>query len=283
MLKLASDLHLEFYLESVLAKGQPVLDSLLQYMFKPSIHDKDTILILAGDILLLKQLKHFNYFFEKLSLQYKAVLWIFGNHEWFRSTINAKSVIEVKEYLAYLSNVHILENEIFENEDYYIVGSTLWSDINKGDYLTAHDVANVSRDYKKITFQEGKHYSNLRPRQVSQMFKNNEAFIFESLMKAKDFNKTKVVVTHHPPTVKAIPEHYKINSDYWSDFGQVNFDKLKEFDILPKFWFHGHIHESQTIDVMGVQVLSNTWDYNDGGKDNKPFISESYLPNFIVK
>lgn len=282
MLRLASDLHLEFYLDSVLSEGNALFDKLLPEMFQPSEQDKDTVLILAGDILLIKELKHFNYFFEKLSLQFKTVLWIFGNHEWFKSTLNAKSMNKVKEHLAYLKNVHILDNEVFEDEKYYFVGTTLWSDINKGDYLTAHDVALVSKDYKKITFQEGQRYSKMRPRQVSKMFKDNEKFIFDSLLKAKDNDKIKVVVTHHPPTVKAIPEMYKVNSDYWSDFGQVDFDKLYKADILPEFWFHGHIHESQNIDVMGVKVLSNTRGYNEIDKDGKSLITESYSNTFVV-
>lgn len=283
MIRLASDIHLEFYLNSVLSEGNEVLENLINDIFTPMDTDKNTVLILAGDILLIKQFQHFKYFFEKLSSKFKTVLWVFGNHEWFKATINKKTVDNLKNELKYLENIHILNNDTFEDDNYIFIGSTLWSDLKKGDYLTALDVAKVSHDYKKITFQEGANYSKLRPRHVSKMFMDNESFIFSALNKFKDSVKKKVVVTHHPPTIKAIPDYIKENPDFWSDFGNVNFDKFIENNVMPDIWLHGHIHENQKLDVMGLPILSNTWGYNDVKSDGSSYLNDGFESSFFLK
>ncbi len=282
MIRFASDLHLEFYEDKVDKYGINFIEELINKIFTPLSTDKETILVLPGDIILIKQLDKFKYFFENISNQFKSVIWVFGNHEWFKSTINEKTIHMVKDKLSHIKNLHILNNEIFEDEKYYFIGSTLWSDINKGDYLTALDVVAVSYDYKKIKFQEGHNYSKLRPRNVSKMFIDNSDFIKNSLLKAKEINKKKVVVTHHPPSIKAIPDFLKDNADFWSDFGNFNFDYLLEHEILPDLWIHGHIHKSQKFEIYGTDILSNTRGYDDVDSNGKSFIDDNFSNNLVL-
>lgn len=282
MFRFASDLHLEFYQERILNNEPLLLETLTAQIFKPLPTDKDTVLVLAGDIILIKYLKHFNPFFEILSNQFKTVLWVFGNHEWFKSTLSKETTAKIKLELSYLSNIHILDNEIFEDENYYFIGSTLWSDIKKGDYLTATDVAKVSYDYKKIKYKEGSHYSKLRPRHITKTFIDNEKFILDSLKKIKESEKKKVVVTHHPPMIEALPEYIKINPDFWSDFGNVNFKKIKEEGVLPDYWIHGHIHENQSFDIMGINIISNTRGYDDQTKSGQSMLNKNFSNELLI-
>lgn len=282
MIRLGSDFHLEFYLDYFISRNLAFIKEKAHQILPPMPNDKKTTLVLAGDIILLKHLSHYLPIFEIWSEQFKDVIWVFGNHEWFLKAIKPELIESTKLKLAHLENFHVLNNEIYENEHYHFVGTTLWSDINKADYLTAMDVVAVSYDYKKISFKEGERYSNLRPRQVSKMFKDNELFIQESLLKLKSSPKIKVVVTHHPPTVKAITEYMKLTPDYWSDFGNVNFKYLVEHDIEPTWWLHGHIHETQTITEGNTTILSNTWGYDDVDKKGDLMLNKNYQSEFLL-
>jgi len=278
--RLASDLHLEFYQEKVMA-GKIDPFNLADHIISHDEKDSNSNLILAGDILLIKYLKHFLPFFENLSNRFENIIWIFGNHEWFKNTIKTERLNEAKDILSHLKNIHILENDIFETEDFIFFGTTMWSDINHGDYLTALEVAHVSYDYKKIDFKEGRSYSKLRPRHVSGMFLKAKKFIEESLMKYKDSTKTKIVITHHAPLKAAIPEEYLLNSDFWSDFGDINFNYFKENEIEPDFWLHGHIHKTQFFKIGKTSIYSNPYGYDDVDKSGNSSLNDGYIKLFI--
>jgi len=282
MIRLASDLHLEFHLEQFIADNADYSKKMASTIFPNLPTDKETVLVLAGDIILIKNLEVYFNFFEILSEQFKEVLWIFGNHEWFKNKMKPERLIEIKQKMAVFKNVHVLENEIFETEKYHFIATTLWSDIKKGDYMTALDVVSVSYDFKKIDFKEGHRYSKLRPRHVTKMFMDNERFIRDELLKIKDSQKIKVVVTHHPPTIKALTDRMLATPDYWSDFGNVDFGYLKQAGIEPDFWLHGHVHESQHIPEGKTMIISNARGYDELTASGKPMINSNYTATFII-
>lgn len=279
-IRLASDLHLEFYLEQV-RSGKVLPSDLAERIISSDIKDLNTHLVLAGDIVLLKYLNDFLPFFQNLSNRFKNVIWIFGNHEWFSNKIKKERFDEVEQILSIFKNIHVLENKSIELNEYLFLGTTMWSDINHGDYITALDVVAVSKDYKKIDFKEGQRYSKLRPRHVSMMFKNAQEFINSTLKAYKDSKLIKVVITHHPPMREAVPEEYQANPDFWSDFGDFDFKYLQENKIEPEFWLHGHIHKSQKFKIGNVSILSNPYGYDDVHLEVKKDLNKNYKKLFI--
>lgn len=282
MIRLASDLHLEFLQDKFKTGGYAYAVSFLNDILTPLPKDKETVLILAGDILLLKNINDYDQFFTVISERFKTVLWVFGNHEWFKITMKPERVSEAKAKMATYGNIHILNNEAFEDEHYHFIGTTLWSDIKKGDYMTALDVVAVSYDFKKINFQEGQRYSKLRPRHVTKMFMDNERFIQDELLKIKDSQKKKVVITHHPPSEKAITDRMKLHPDFWSDFGNVKFGYLVENDIVPDLWVHGHVHEKQDIKEGDLDIVSNARGYDELTKSGESMVNKNFDPDFVI-
>lgn len=282
MIRLASDLHLEFHQDHFKSGGYEYAVSLLNDILNPLPDDKKTVLILAGDILLIKNINDYDNFFKVISERFKTVLWIFGNHEWFKNKIKPERIISTKEKIAAYGNIYILNNETFEDEHYHFIGSTLWSDIKKGDYLTARDVVAVSYDFKKIDFNEKGHYSKLRPRHVTKMFMDNEKFIQAELFKIKESKKIKVVITHHPPTEKAITDRMKMTPDFWSDFGDVKFNYFVEHGIVPDLWVHGHVHEKQDIKEGELDIISNARGYDDITLSGESMLNPDYDPSFML-
>lgn len=282
MIRLVSDLHLEFHQDQFKSGGYPYAVSLLNDILKPLVDDKKSILILAGDILLLKNINDYDNFFKVVSERFKTVLWVFGNHEWFKNKIKPERIVDAKAKMVPYGNIHILNNETYEDDHHYFIGTTLWSDIKKGDYMTALDVVAVSNDFKKIDFKEGNRYSKLRPRQVTKMFMDNEKFIQSELLRLKGNPKKKVVITHHPPTEKAITDRMKLHPDFWSDFGNVKFSYLVEHDIVPDLWVHGHIHEKQDIKEGDLDIISNARGYDDFTKSGESMLNKGFDPSFMI-
>lgn len=280
-IRLVSDLHLEFYKTKILSMESIDSSYLSEKVIPSDIRDSNTHLVMAGDILLIKDIDLFLPFFKSLSNRFKTVIWIFGNHEWFNNKIKKERFDLMNSILEPFKNIHILENQSIELDEYVFIGSTMWSDINHGDYLTAMDVVKASFDYKKITFKEGQSYSNLRPRHVSMMFKKAQEFIKSELLKYKDSNLIKVVVTHHPPLREAVPEFYRLNPDWWSDFGDFDFNYLENNGLLPEFWLHGHIHSSQKFNKEKTLILSNPYGYDEIDKNNNILLNKNYANLFL--
>ncbi|NOQ92328.1 MAG: metallophosphoesterase, partial [Flavobacteriaceae bacterium] len=109
-----SDLHLEF------PKNESFLNS------NPLKVEGD-ILILAGDILLFKELNEYKYFFNFISKNFKYTYWIPGNHEYYYSDISERSN-SFKEQIR--NNVFLVNNVAVIQDDIKFIFSTLWSKIS---------------------------------------------------------------------------------------------------------------------------------------------------------
>lgn len=70
--------------------------------------------------------------------------------------------------------------------------------------------------------------------------------------------KTNVVITHHAPSIKSIPE--KFRNDILSSAYASN---LEDFIIeyKPNYWIHGHIHEPIEYKIGNTTVLCNPCGY----------------------
>lgn len=88
--RLISDLHLEFYTREELMGG------LVSKMLPPMESDSENILILAGDMCTLKKKDSFEYFLDIVCNRFKYVMYVYGNHEYYKSNYPA---VEKKRYL----------------------------------------------------------------------------------------------------------------------------------------------------------------------------------------
>lgn len=291
MFRLGSDLHLEF-LEDVKIvhpnmtpeEKTLAIKNYTDIIFEPLPNDKETTLILAGDIMLLIYIPRYMDFWEHISQRFKHVIWVFGNHEWFNHSIKPSNVKKAKNHLSKYDNIHILYNEHIELEGVHYIGATLWSNLGDGSIFTTKSIANVSYDYKKITFLENGNYGKLRPRQVIKMNMDQRNFIKNKLLELKNDDKPTYVISHHPPSIKAISEEHKATDiAYWSDFSIFDFETLIEDDALPDLWFHGHIHSTLKyyyLDKRGNKFYLMS---NSRGYPSKDDLNKDYNPIFLMK
>ena len=256
LIRLMSDLHLEFSSGDM---DVPVLPT-----------DKDTVLILAGDIGLAKKPYTYNDFLEKMSSQFRDVIYILGNHEHYKGSFeNSKSKIYLD--LLSLENVHVMEKESITIDDTTFIAATLWTDMNCHDTLCMYQAKLTMNDYKTIRVQNYKR--KLDPKDTVADHLNARHYIFKEIEK---HDKT-VVITHHAPSYKSIAEEFRgdsINGAYVSEL----FEDIA--DTKPDVWIHGHTHTSLDYKLEDTRVICNPRGYyTESGK----YLNKDFNPKLLLE
>jgi predicted phosphohydrolase len=233
-IQVCSDIHLE--------KGD-----INKIQFNNIIIKNADILVLAGDIgnPFTNIYRNFIDYCSKLFIH---VLIISGNHEYYYNDIYETDK-EIDIISSKYTNVHYLNNRIFEYNKIIFVGTTLWSYIpNSTDKLEL----NKMKDYEYI--------NDYNPNKCNELFKKNLNFIKDKINKYNNC----IIITHHAPSYKCIPDKFKgdiVNCCFASEL-----DELLENKNIIK-WVYGHTHFNYINNVL----FSNA------------YRSENYKINAIIK
>ncbi len=242
-IQILSDLHIEY-----------------EYLDIPNIGAD--ILILAGDILVGKDSVKY---IENFRKNYKEVIYVPGNHEYYGGNISmvSKEISEMCEQ----ADIKFLDNNHFIMDDYCFIGSTLWTDFRLygeelekiGFYMNR--ARNALNDFNLIRYAS-MYFSPSHCATLSLMSQN---YIKENLEKYK--KKKKIVITHHAPSMKSVHEKYLGN--ILNPCFANNLDNLvSQSDI----WIHGHVHDSFDYKIGKARVLANPRGYSSKGvNENKSF------------
>ena len=272
---LCSDLHLEF--ETIELNNTEGAD----------------VLVLSGDICVAKDLafketirsEKWMEFFTHCSEQFKDVIYIMGNHEHYHGDF-AKSYDQLKESLADLPNIHVLEKEFITLGDVTFICGTLWTDMNKEDPNTLYGIKGYMNDYRIIedssevvhfkvpvygTKEDGStDYNNI----VSQEFHTRSGKFspeksvreHKAMLKVIDevtkgmVSEKFVVVGHHAPSKMSTKPKYRddvmVNGAYSSDLSEFILDRP-----MIKVWTHGHTHDTFDYMVGSTRIVCNPRGY----------------------
>jgi Icc-related predicted phosphoesterase len=244
MLKIryVSDLHLEFG----------------KFTFKNTC--KDTVLVLAGDIgvggLAMS-------FIQKNAPKWKAIIYVSGNHEYYNQVMSEHEA-KWQDRAATFDNVFYLQNDAVVIDNVKFIGTTLWTDLNKGDFNTVHKAKMYMNDYKMIKTSKAPGYSyssRVNDKYLTPYDTMNLNFeSVEFLKKELDTNMKVVVVTHHAPTSAMIDlsrygHQELLNAAYYSSLEYL----IDEFE--PAFWISGHTHAARQEWVYETLCVSNCRGY----------------------
>ena len=135
-------------------------------------------------------------------------------------------------------------------------GATLWTDFALlGDSRTNGSICQSKmNDYKLI--RRDPSYSKLRSIDTFLIHQQSLKWLNSSLELST--SKNNIVVTHHAPSLRSVPEHFKsdvVSSAYASNLEPVI---LKH---KPQYWIHGHIHTPVNYTIGGTTVLCNPHGY----------------------
>lgn len=265
-LALGSDLHIEFGELEVTNK-----------------HEAD-VLILSGDIVLAKDLRHFDphgiieldargqrfiNFFEQCSKMYKDVIYVMGNHEHYNGDFPESAEI-LRKVCKHFGNIHFLDRDVKTIGDVTFIGGTLWTDMNKEDSLTLYHIKNAMNDFRIVTDsrtpvhyrdQDGNFHtrtSRFSPESAVEEHKKMLQYI-SSIVEGKHEHKF-VVVGHHAPSKQSTKPRYQndtlMNGGYSSDLSEFILDRPQI-----KLWTHGHTHDVFDYMIGSTRIVCNPRGY----------------------
>jgi Icc-related predicted phosphoesterase len=261
-IKLVSDLHLEF--SDINIKNESSVDLLIlagDIMIAQNLHDHpEPVVSPYAPYVKLGRIQEsaqrFRDFLKRVSLEFPHVIYIAGNHEFYHGKF-IDSLRVLREECAKFPNIYFMEDDYKKIDDFLFIGSTLWTDMNRGDPITLYTVANGMNDYRVIR-HDGLGYTRLRPAHTLSRHRKSLEFIGETI-KNHPTDRV-VVVTHMAPSAQSINERYKddrvMNGAYYSDLSEFILDHPQI-----NLWCHGHMHTPFDYMIGSTRVLCNPRGY----------------------
>ena len=211
------------------------------------------VVIVAGDVHVGKE----GLYWLRKSFPDKQVVYVMGNHEFYRQAIPA--LTETLQRESNGSHVHVLENSRVDIDGVTFLGCTLWTDFKiTGDVLEAQAVADYGMsDFRLIRVSP--EFRRLRARDTARYHAASVAWLKTALEQSNPART--VVVTHHAPSPRSIPPYHlgsALNAAFVSDL-----DSVVAASGVP-LWIHGHTHHCVDYTIAETRVISNQRGYPDG-------------------
>jgi predicted phosphodiesterase len=204
----------------------------------------------------------FHAFFERCCERFPHVIFIVGNHEHYHGDF-ARTVPHFKDVLGYLPNLHILEKETFVLDDITFIGGTLWTDMNRRDNRTLHDISRMMNDFRCVDNSAKTDDHRGWPGRFNTTDAANDhdamlAFV-RATVEANPAGRYAVVGHHAPSRLSTHPKYqdqFIMNGGYSSQLDDFILDHPQI-----KLWTHGHTHEDFDYQIGSCRILCNPRGY----------------------
>ena len=228
------------------------------------------VLILSGDILVVDDLRRhdstnllgegtksqrWHEFMQRCSNLFPEVIFVLGNHEHYHGNFSS-SARKLREYFAYLPNVHVLDRDVRRFDDVTFVGGTLWTDMNNHDSLTLYHMRGMMNDFR-IIWHEAKGRKFSPEDSVEEHVKMKQ---YIDLVTRDHPDHKFVVCGHHSPSRLSTHPMYAddtiMNGGYSSDLSEFIMDHPQI-----RLWTHGHTHHEFDYVIGSTRVVCNPRGY----------------------
>ncbi len=203
----------------------------------------DTLLI-AGDLMPLNCIDRFSNFLDFLSSNWKSVIWVPGNHEFYGHDL---SEFEAPRIENIRQNILLCHRSSVQIHDIKVLGCTLWSCIDKNNQPL---IERSLQDFNKINWKNRR----LTVEDYNSMHKKDLEFLKES-----NIDSSTIVISHHVPTLENYPKKYEgssLNQAFVSDNSAV----IKT--SMSPYWIYGHHHaNTQSFKLGQTMVMTNQLGY----------------------
>jgi Icc-related predicted phosphoesterase len=192
------------------------------------------------------------------------VAWVLGNHEfyggWFRTSR------DLARRRAADLDITLLDDDVAIMDGVRFVGSTLWTSYDlyaKGDEALRREHMFYARhyinDHREIDLEAGG-MDRFLPLHARERHLRSRVWL-DKVLSEPSAGET-VVITHHAPSPGSISPQYAedpLTPAFVSDLDDLI---LKN---QPRYWIHGHTHQSFDYRIGGTRVLCNPRGY---GREN---------------
>lgn len=253
-----SDLHLEFEMPG---KGIDTLALEKQHQAMREAAKEADVIILAGDT----WTKGRGPGAAREMFPDKPIVMVAGNHEFYGQTY-PHHLSKLQRQAAEIPGLHFLENQSVEIGDVVFLGCSLWTDCKlweAGPYAglyeyreTIMDLKSGMNDYSRIKYFDGRRHRELLPPDLVRVHLDSVRWLKEQFEAYR--GRKIVVVTHHAPSFKSIPETFQ--QDILSAAYASHLDDLVEASGAA-LWVHGHTHSHSDYQIGGTRVICNAKGY----------------------
>jgi Icc-related predicted phosphoesterase len=215
------------------------------------------VCVVAGDIHVKGPERSISWLAEHIC-PHMPVVFTAGNHEFYHSSFTETLQLG-RDVAAGIGNLHFLENDEVQIGDFMFGGGTLWSDfelMGHRPFAMAYAEMTVS-DYDEVAITRNPR-RRLRASHTVRFHRETKKFI-EAFLDRHRGART-VVVTHHAPSKRSIPERYE--NDITSAAFASSLDKMI-VESGPNLWIHGHVHEKHDYALGKTRILCNPRGYPD--------------------
>lgn len=250
-IQFASDLHLELLRPD---HRLPSPEAVVAYT------DAD-VLVLAGDIDTGTHGVHWAG--ARTPEHSQEVLYVPGNHEFYSQEHGGTLRHLRTESLEVGVEVLDRDERIIQGVRFF--GATLWTGFNahgeehlaeamRAAAYAPNKMGGWMEDYRRIRLKDRGAYRRLKPMDTAVLHREAVTWLRERL--ETPFDGPTVVITHHAPSVVAVPEAYRLAPlapAYWSP--------LEELMALADLWICGHTHLTVDTRINGCRLVSNPRGY----------------------
>lgn len=242
-----SDLHLEF-----------------DPSFRIYNHVNADMLFLGGDIIvgtyLTKSAQSSLYrttldmidFFRICSEEFPHVVYIFGNHEYYKGAIDTIPDI-IRNALNIFPNIYILDNDSININGFNILGGTLWTNCRNRDPIILNYLSGYLNDFRLISNSK-QPYSKFLP--LDSAIRHSKTLDFF----ANNITDNTIIMSHHAPSQLSVHENFKTevygNQAYYSNLEDFILDNPQI-----KLWTHGHMHNTFDYVLGDTRIVCNPRGY----------------------
>jgi len=237
----------------------------LRYMTDFKIPVTGDVLILAGDIIELRDSFEEHWFFKYCSDNFALTLWVPGNHEYYHNSMLNKygnsCNINIKD------NVILLNNNVYKYQDVNFILTTLWSKIPQYKYINLH--RNIE-DFSRTRYGFSDYHFNdkfLTCEDVNELF--NYSFASLDLFLSNLNKEDKIVVVSHtlPSTICNAAE---FKGSYINEFFCVDLSNYIIDTDKIDYWIYGHSHRNVEEKQLGrTKLVCNQLGYVNFGEWEK--------------
>ena len=293
-IKVLSDVHVEFGAFEV----------------RPHEFDKDTVLVLAGDIFpvayltgtdyrSLNHAKHLHAFLRSIQEnEYHTVIAIAGNHEFYGSEVETGLKTLRNLYAAY--DIVFLENEAYPIQHasgkwFSFFGSVFWTDLKKNDPIVTWNIQKRMNDYNCIyavkEYADGKREGVIRGEDTVEFNKKARSALAEHMMQIQMVTEAGgrpmdvIVVSHHAPDFMSVKLEYRTDEMSYGYFNTGMQDFYLDKVAIP-LWIHGHTHNKVKYKMFDTVVYTNPRGYDGheqtGFDDSEILTLEDFMSAPVV-
>jgi Icc-related predicted phosphoesterase len=212
-----------------------------QDMLQTLLKGEADVLVLAGDLVPLIDVRTAEPTFRDVCERYWRVVYVPGNHEYYGTDpLRAAAVLEQVEDA--VSNLTVLRNGPCSIRDQQFYGGTMWFE-------------NLPRNWKwKNQLNDFSQIKRFEP----WVYEQNRAFTEAARLHVTSGT---VVVSHHLPLFLSVAERHRLggmdspNAFFVSDQAGLISEKR------PKLWIHGHTHAACDYTIGSTRVVCSPLGY----------------------